>query len=362
MDSFKLINSNGTHVNGVYIENKFNAYFLLSLVQTFIVSFISELGDKTFLLILILKIKHSNINTVFWSALLAMTSINLISIVIGLLLDIFLYQNFIDILAIAVFVLIGLTQIINSFEMKSKTFEEEMITCIRDEIKYNKKKKQIKRTQSMIQKKITKQLPISLSGGACNSSSNNLYEPLLEYNYQSQIIPNSSLNVIIGSSNNTNYAVISESQQQQQGNIMLQEDYNNEEVVSPKGSSNDNYYVDNVNDNEKEKERMISEDDSVCKDNKNEKNYFWLFFKSIFITEFGDRTQFGMAAISSIYNIIGVVVGSFIGLGVIVYIACYYGESAAKKIIEKQMCIIVGFVFLGLSIEIYYSNNYLRII
>jgi putative Ca2+/H+ antiporter (TMEM165/GDT1 family) len=361
MDSFKLINSNGTHVNGVYIENKFNAYFLLSLVQTFIVSFISELGDKTFLLILILKIKHSNINTVFWSALLAMTSINLISIVIGLLLDIFLYQNFIDILAIAVFVLIGLTQIINSFEMKSKTFEEEMITCIRDEIKYNKKKKQIKRTQSMIQKKITKQLPISLSGGACNSSSNNLYEPLLEYNYQSQIIPNSSLNVI-GSSNNTNYAVISESQQQQQGNIMLQEDYNNEEVVSPKGSSNDNYYVDNVNDNEKEKERMINEDDSVCKDNKNEKNYFWLFFKSIFITEFGDRTQFGMAAISSIYNIVGVVVGSFIGLGVIVYIACYYGESAAKKIIEKQMCIIVGFVFLGLSIEIYYSNNYLRII
>ena len=357
MDSFKLINSNGTHVNGVYIENKFNAYFLLSLVQTFIVSFISELGDKTFLLILILKIKHSNINTVFWSALLAMTSINLISIVIGLLLDIFLYQNFIDILAIAVFVLIGLTQIINSFEMKSKTFEEEMITCIRDEIKYKKKKKQIKRTQSMIQKKITKQLPMSLNGGIGNSSNNNLYEPLLEYNYQSQIIPNSLMN-----SNNTNYAAMSESQQQQQGNIMLQEDYNNEEMVSPKGSSNDNYYVDNLIENDNEKEKMISEDDSVCKDNKDEKNYFWLFFKSIFITEFGDRTQFGMAAISSIYNIVGVVVGSFIGLGVIVYIACYYGESAAKKIIEKQMCIIVGFVFLGLSIEIYYSNNYLRII
>ena len=357
MDSFKLINSNGTHVNGVYIENKFNAYFLLSLVQTFIVSFISELGDKTFLLILILKIKHSNINTVFWSALLAMTSINLISIVIGLLLDIFLYQNFIDILAIAVFVLIGLTQIINSFEMKSKTFEEEMITCIRDEIKYKKKKKQIKRTQSMIQKKITKQLPMSLNGGIGNSSNNNLYEPLLEYNYQSQIIPNSLMN-----SNNTNYVAMSESQQQQQGNIMLQEDYNNEDVVSPKGSSNDNYYVDNLNENDNEKEKMISEDDSVCKDNKDEKNYFWLFFKSIFITEFGDRTQFGMAAISSIYNIVGVVVGSFIGLGVIVYIACYYGESAAKKIIEKQMCIIVGFVFLGLSIEIYYSNNYLRII
>ena len=359
MDSFKLINSNGTHVNGVYIENKFNTYFLLSLVQTFVVSFISELGDKTFLLILILKIKHSNINTVFWSALLAMTSINLISIVIGLLLDIFLYQNFIDILAIAVFVLIGLTQIINSFEMKSKTFEEEMITCIRDEIKYKKKKKQIKRTQSMIQKKITKQLPINLNNNNSGNSSNNLYEPLLEYNYSSQVIPN-SMNVIIGSSNNMNYVAMSESQQQQHGGVMFQEDYNNEEVVSPKGSSNDGYYVDNENDNEKE--RMINEDDSVCKDNKDEKNYFWLFFKSIFITEFGDRTQFGMAAISSVYNIVGVVVGSFIGLGVIVYIACYYGESAAKKIIEKQMCIIVGFVFLGLSIEIYYSNNYFRII
>ena len=360
MDSFKLINSNGTHVNGVYIENKFNTYFLLSLVQTFVVSFISELGDKTFLLILILKIKHSNINTVFWSALLAMTSINLISIVIGLLLDIFLYQNFIDILAIAVFVLIGLTQIINSFEMKSKTFEEEMITCIRDEIKYKKKKKQIKRTQSMIQKKITKQLPINLNNNNGSNSSNNLYEPLLEYNYSSQVIPN-SMNVIIGSSsNNMNYVAMSESQQQQQGGVMFQEDYNNEEVVSPKGSSNDGYYVDNENDNEKE--RMINEDDSVCKDNKDEKNYFWLFFKSIFITEFGDRTQFGMAAISSVYNIVGVIVGSFIGLGVIVYIACYYGESAAKKIIEKQMCIIVGFVFLGLSIEIYYSNNYFRII
>ena len=351
MDSFKLINSNGTHVNGVYIENKFNAYFLLSLVQTFIVSFISELGDKTFLLILILKIKHSNINTVFWSALLAMTSINLISIVIGLLLDIFLYQNFIDILAIIIFVLIGLTQIINSFEMKTKTFEEEMITCIRDEIKSKKKKKQIKRTQSMIQKKITKQLPMSLHN---NNNNNNLYEPLLEYNYQSQLLPN-SMNV---NSNNTNFAM-SESQQQQ-GN-MFQEEFNNEDAVSPKGSSNDNYFIDNGGENEKEKERLISEDDSVSKD-KEEKNYFWLFFKSVFITEFGDRTQFGMAAISSIYNVIGVFVGSFIGLGVIVYIACYYGESAAKKIIEKQMCIIVGFVFLGLSIEIYYSNNYFRII
>ena len=175
------------------------------------------------------------------------------------------------------------------------------------------------------------------------NNSNHLCEPLLDHNYQTQLLPN-SVNV----NHNTNLGM-NESQQVS----ALQEGYNNDEG-SPRGSSNDNYFVDN------EKEGLASREDSVS-ENKDDKNYFWLFFKSVFITEFGDRTQFGMAAISSVYNVIGVLVGSLIGLGAIVYIACYHGESAAKKIIEKQMCIIVGFVFLGLSVEIYYSNNYFRI-
>ena len=37
----------------------------------------------------------------------------------------------------------------------------------------------------------------------------------------------------------------------------------------------------------------------------NKRNYFWIFTKTILITVFGDSTQFGVLASSSIYNFNG---------------------------------------------------------
>ena len=98
--------TNSTHIGNTYVENQFATFFGLSLIQTFLVIFLSELGDKTFILIMVLKIKSTNSKIVFFASIISMFFINSISIFVGYCMDVFLYQNFIDIVAIAIFRLI----------------------------------------------------------------------------------------------------------------------------------------------------------------------------------------------------------------------------------------------------------------
>ena len=301
--------TNSTHIGNTYVENQFATFFGLSLIQTFLVIFLSELGDKTFILIMVLKIKSTNSKIVFFASIISMFFINSISIFVGYCMDVFLYQNFIDIVAIAIFGLIGINLIISSFELEKTSFEEEVIDCIEGEIKVDKLKKQMTRNRSILHKQIH----------IINSarSDNDLKEPLINKSKSCKQL------------------------------ITLE----NEPL------SNNNY--DGIMKEGYKEDYFLPEDQSV--EEEINKNFFWIFIKTIFITEFGDRTQFGMIAISSIYNFLGVLIGSFLALGLTIYIACYHGEKLAKLVSEKNMSIINGFVFLSVGMEIVYSNKYLNI-
>ena len=301
--------TNSTHIGNTYVENQFATFFGLSLIQTFLVIFLSELGDKTFILIMVLKIKSTNSKIVFFASIISMFFINSISIFVGYCMDVFLYQNFIDIVAIAIFGLIGINLIISSFELEKTSFEEEVIDCIEGEIKVDKLKKQMTRNRSILHKQIH----------IINSarSDNDLKEPLINKSKSCKQL------------------------------ITLE----NEPL------SNNNY--DGIMKEGYKEDYFLPEDQSV--EEEINKNFFWIFIKTIFITEFGDRTQFGMIAISSIYNFLGVLIGSFLALGLTIYIACYHGERIAKLVSEKNMSIINGFVFLSVGMEIVYFNKYLNI-
>lgn len=306
---FQLTNS--THIGGTYVENQFASFFGLTLFQTFLVIFLSELGDKTFILIMVLKIKSTNPKLVFFASVISMFFINSLSILVGYCMDLFLYQNFIDIVAIAIFGLIGINLIISSFELEKTSFEEEVIDCIEGEMKVDKIKKQMTRNRSILHKQIH----------IINSarSDNDLKEPLISKSQScKQLI---TLENELLSNNNNNDSI-------------MKKDYK------------DDYFL---------PEDQLTEEEI-------NKNFFWIFIKTIFITEFGDRTQFGMIAISSIYNFLGVLIGSFLALGLIIYIACFHGDKIAKLVSEKNMSIINGFVFLSIGMEIVYSNKYLNII
>lgn len=301
--------TNSTHIGNTYVENQFATFFGLSLIQTFLVIFLSELGDKTFILIMVLKIKSTNSKIVFFASIISMFFINSISIFVGYCMDVFLYQNFIDIVAIAIFGLIGINLIISSFELEKTSFEEEVIDCIEGEIKVDKLKKQMTRNRSILHKQIH----------IINSarSDNDLKEPLINKSKSCKQLITLENELL---SNNNYDGIMKEG---------YKEDY------------------------------FLPEDQSV--EEEINKNFFWIFIKTIFITEFGDRTQFGMIAISSIYNFLGVLIGSFLALGLTIYIACYHGERIAKLVSEKNMSIINGFVFLSVGMEIVYSNKYLNI-
>lgn len=306
--------SNLTHIGNTYVENQFAGFMGLSLFQTFVIIFLSELGDKTFILMMVLKLKSTQEKTVFFSAVLAMFFTNFISIICGCGVDLLLYQNLIDILAISIFVLLGINMIFSSFELEHITYEEEVIDCLEDEFKVEKYSQEIRKNKSNYQKPIY----FAKSG---NKSKFALREPLLR-----------------------------QAKSCNQINLLDNELINYNGVIDEKLEGN--YFE--VGKEEKQPEIEII-------DIKN-RNFFWAFCKSIFIAEFGDRTQMAMIANSSIFNVAGVIIGSFLALLCIIYIAVYHGEYPSKKISEKNMCIINGFIFLAVGMEIFYSNNYLNVI
>ena len=89
-------------------------------------------------------------------------------------------------------------------------------------------------------------------------------------------------------------------------------------------------------------------------DNENKKSYFWIFTKTILITVFGDSTQFGVLASSSIYNFNGVVIGSFTAIFFICLIAAYFNDGYVRELKGRNMSIINGFIFICFAMEIYY--------
>ena len=146
-ESNLLIGTNQTHLNFTYIENPFAQYFYLSFFQTFILVFLGELGDQLFILMIILELKSQSPLTLFFSSFLSFSIINIISIILGSSLDLLLYQNFIDILAILIFGITGINLFLKFFDYSNKTYEEEIFNCIKDEIANEEFRKNVIRSR-----------------------------------------------------------------------------------------------------------------------------------------------------------------------------------------------------------------------
>ena len=163
-------NSPYTISNTPNSKNILSQFFYLSLFETFFFVFMGEIGDQTFLYMMILKIKSNNSNGVFFSSLISYLIIILIGTGIGAFLNYLLYQNFIDLLSMFIFTMSGINQFLRFFEPReNNTYEDEIYECMHEEIQEKK-----------LIKKVTKSQIRLIKMSSRKKSKDNFKEPLLD--------------------------------------------------------------------------------------------------------------------------------------------------------------------------------------
>ena len=110
----------------IFVENKFQLPFAFSALQAFILILLAELGDKTFIMLIILQMKTNQI-TILTSALLAEIFMNCIAVFLGFGIDRMLYQNLLDYIGLMIFFFYGLFLIGDSFQEGHESFEAEIL-------------------------------------------------------------------------------------------------------------------------------------------------------------------------------------------------------------------------------------------
>lgn len=111
--------------------------FWKTFIDSFLLIFISEIGDKTFILLLFFTAK-SNKKTIIFAALIALLLMNFFSIFLGYAVEMLLYKNIIEWLSSFIFIFYGFILISDGWHLHTKTFEVKYIAQLKDEIKKNK--------------------------------------------------------------------------------------------------------------------------------------------------------------------------------------------------------------------------------
>jgi len=95
-----------------------------SLISGFSLIFISEIGDKTFFITMIYAATNSFFKTLVLTGI-TMLSMNFLNLLIGFSLPFLLYRDYIDWIAIFIFLFIGIILLYQGLTMKSKYIDEE---------------------------------------------------------------------------------------------------------------------------------------------------------------------------------------------------------------------------------------------
>ena len=108
-----------------YDQRNFSSSFLPSMLHAFLLTLVAELGDKTFIMLIILQLK-ANKSTVLCSSLFAQIGMNSIAIFIGYAVDYMLYKNFIDYIGILFFFVYAIWLIGESLHSSDQSFEKDL--------------------------------------------------------------------------------------------------------------------------------------------------------------------------------------------------------------------------------------------
>ena len=308
-----------------YVEKDYDINFKLSIFESFLLIFIAELGDKTFIMLIILQLK-SNCITVFISSLLAELLMNFLAIAMGYFIDFLLYKNLIDYIGILIAFIYGLFLLGSSLREENISFATELVL--------NQKNYETSFTDLLEESKVEKK-------------EESLKNQRLQLNAKLETISE-----VEASKEETKHFQI-----KKEGYNFPKLD-NNANNNTPTPNANPNVQLKR---NDTELEIALNEILDKSKENQEDQkldiNVFWTIFRTMIISEFFDRTQISALSMSSIFNFSGVLIGSSIALTLTCYLGAYQGKNLIKILKEKVLSFLLGCIFIFYGIQVYIGKK-----
>jgi len=306
----------------VYIEKDYDINFKLSIFESFLLILIAELGDKTFIMLIILQLKTNRI-TVFISSLFAELLMNFFAICLGYFIDFLLYKNLIDYIGIMIAFIYGFFLLGASFREDDISFENELFlnqksydvsfTDLLDESKAEKKEENLKNSRYPLDAKLETISEVDASK---------------EESKHFQIRKDGH-----------NFAK-AESEKR------LNELNKKEEEIK----KNDTELIEALNE-------ILDKDKEEEEDTNIDINAFWTIFRTMVLSEFFDRSQLSTLSMSSIFNFSGVLIGSCAALSLSCYLGVYHGKNIIKILKEKVLSFLLGTIFICYGIQVYIGKK-----
>ena len=306
-----------------YVEKDYDINFKLSIFESFLLIFIAELGDKTFIMLIILQLKTNSI-TIFVSSLFAELLMNFLAIALGYLFDFLLYKNLIDYIGILIAFIYGLFLLGSSFRQENISFATELFL--------NQKNYQTSFTELMEESKAEKKEELT----------------------KSRLHLDAKLETI---------SEVDASKEETKHFQIKKDGYN-----FPKIDNNNNTINVNSNNNNPPLKRsdtelglsfeeILDKGRETEEDQKLDVNVFWTIFRTMIISEFFDRSQMSTLSMSSIFNFSGVLIGSSIALTITCYLGTYHGNKMIKILKEKILSFLLGCIFIAYGIQVYIGKK-----
>ena len=306
-----------------YVEKDYDINFKLSIFESFLLIFIAELGDKTFIMLIILQLKTNSI-TIFVSSLFAELLMNFLAIAFGYLFDFLLYKNLIDYIGILIAFIYGLFLLGSSFRQENISFATELFL--------NQKNYQTSFTELMEESKAEKKEELT----------------------KSRLHLDAKLETI---------SEVDASKEETKHFQIKKDGYN-----FPKIDNNNNTINVNSNNNNPPLKRsdtelglsfeeILDKGRETEEDQKLDVNVFWTIFRTMIISEFFDRSQMSTLSMSSIFNFSGVLIGSSIALTITCYLGAYHGNKMIKILKEKILSFLLGCIFIAYGIQVYIGKK-----
>ena len=312
-----------------YIEKDYDINFKLSIFESFLLILIAELGDKTFIMLIILQLK-TNCITVFTSSLLAELLMNFLAIALGYSIDFLLYKNLIDYIGILIAFIYG-------FYLLGGSFREENISFSK-ELALNQKNYETSFTELLKESKVEKQ-----------------EEKLINQRYNLNEKLETISEVEASKEETKKFQIKKEGSKEETKKFQIKkEGYNFPKVDNSINTTNNEIKRDDT-------ELEISLNEILEK--KDEESHeldlesFWTIFKTMIISEFFDRSQISTLSMSSIFNFSGVLIGSSIALTITCYLGAYQGKRIIKILKEKIISFILGCIFIIYGIQVYIGKK-----
>ena len=304
-----------------YVEKDFDINFKLSIFESFLLLLIAELGDKTFIMLIILQLKTNRI-TVFISSLFAELLMNIIAICLGYLIDFLLYKNLIDYIGIMIAFIYGFFLVGASFREEDISFENELVL--------NQKNYETSFTDLLEESKVEK-----------------MEESLKNSRYPLNAKLETISEVDASKEESKHFQIRKEGHKFSSGEIKkFTGPKKNEEEIK----KNDTELIEALNE-------ILDKNKEDEEDNKIDVSSFWTIFRTMVLSEFFDRSQISALSMSSIFNFSGVLIGSCIALSLSCYLGAYHGKDIIKILKEKVLSFLLGCIFIIYGIQVYIGKK-----